>query len=61
MVIDGEVGLTVSGPAALSGLIDFLMVSGLSTWVETQREIDALIPPPSVTKRMMAHWLRNIV
>ncbi len=50
MLIDGEAALTVSGPAALTGLIDFLMVTGLSTWVETQEQIDALIPrrrPPS--------------
>jgi hypothetical protein len=61
MLIDGEAALTVSGPAALSGLIDFLMVSGLSTWVETQQQIDALIPPPSTLKRFTARWLRNII
>jgi hypothetical protein len=61
MLIDGEAALTVSGPAALSGLIDFIMVSGFSTWPETQAQIDALIPRPKVTKRLMARWLRNII
>jgi hypothetical protein len=59
MLFDGEAAVTVSGPAALTGMLDFVMVAGLSTWVERQEQIDALLPPPSGFKRLLARWGRS--
>ena len=59
MLFDGEAAVTVSGPAALTGMLDFIMVAGLSTWVERQEQIDALLPPPSGFKRLLARWGRS--
>lgn len=61
MLLDGEVLMTVSGPSALTGMLDFLTVAGLSRWVERQEEIDALIPPPSALHRLLARWARSLL
>jgi hypothetical protein len=61
MLIDGEAVITVSGAAALSGMQDFLGIVGLSTWAETQEQIDALIPPPSTWNSLWARWLHNLM
>ena len=61
MLLDGEVELTVSGPAALAGMFDFLTVSGMTTWIERQEQIEALLPPPSKFKRLLARWARSLL
>ncbi len=59
MLFDGEAAVTVSGPAALTGMLDFVMVAGMSTWIERQEQLDALLPPPSRFKRLLARWGRS--
>lgn len=61
MLLDGEVELTVAGPAALAGMLDFITISGMTTWVERQDQIDALLPPPSKLKRLLARWARSLL
>jgi hypothetical protein len=58
MLLDGEVALLVSGWTSLYGALDFLLLSGLVTWVEDQAEIDALIPPPTRLRRAVTRWIR---
>ncbi len=44
MLLDGEVEMTVSGPAALAGMFDVLTVAGMTTWIElpgTDRSVAA--------------------
>jgi hypothetical protein len=61
MLLDGEVELTVSGLAAQSGMLDFIVVCGLTTWVDSQAAIDALIAPPSAFQRLVARWGRSVL
>jgi hypothetical protein len=61
MLLDGEVTLTVSGVAAGSGMLDFIAVAGLTRWIERQEDLDALLPPPSSFKRLLARWGRNVI
>jgi phosphatidylserine/phosphatidylglycerophosphate/cardiolipin synthase-like enzyme len=58
MVMDGEVQITLGGWNSLAGLIDFLFIVGLCDWVETQEELDALLPPPSGMTRSMANFMK---
>jgi phosphatidylserine/phosphatidylglycerophosphate/cardiolipin synthase-like enzyme len=61
MLLDGEVAMTVSGQAATTGMLDFLTIAGLSTWVERQEDIDAKLPPPSGLHRLLARWARSLL
>ncbi len=58
MVMDGEVMVTVTGWEALSGLIDFLILPGLTEWIETQERLDELLPPPSGFNRKVANLIK---
>ena len=58
MVMDGEVQITLNGWNSLAGLIDFLFVVGLCEWVDTQEELDALLPPPGGMTRSMANFMK---
>lgn len=61
MLLDGEVALTVAGLGAQAGLVDFSLVCGLSTWVDRQSQIDALLPSPSAIQRLIARWGRSVL
>jgi phosphatidylserine/phosphatidylglycerophosphate/cardiolipin synthase-like enzyme len=58
MVMDGEVQITLGGWNSLAGLVDFLFIAGLCEWVDTQEELDALLPPPSGMTRSMANFMK---
>jgi len=58
MVMDGEVQITLVGWNSLAGLIDFLFIAGLCEWVDTQDELDALLPPPGGMTRSMANFIK---
>ncbi|MGE0812339.1 MAG: hypothetical protein AB7O28_00530 [Vicinamibacterales bacterium] len=61
MLLDGGVELTVSELGARSGLLDFAVVCGLTTWLDRQEQIDALLPPSSALHRRIARWGRSIL
>ncbi len=61
MLLDGEVALTVAGLGAQAGLVDFALVCGLSTWVDRQSQIDALLPSPTAFQRLIARWGRSVL
>jgi hypothetical protein len=58
MVMDGEVQIFVSGWQSLLGFLDFILLPGLSTWVDSTDELDALLPPPSGMTRKMAGFMK---
>jgi len=58
MVMDGEVMTTVTEWQTLAALIDFDILLGLTTWLDTQKELDALLPPPGGMTRSMANLLK---
>jgi hypothetical protein len=55
------VAILVSGWTSLYGALDFLLLTGLVTWVGDQAEIDALLPPPTRPRRILARWVRMIL
>ncbi len=58
MVMDGEVMVTVSGWNSITGLIDFLLLIGLSEWIDDQEQLDGLLPPPGGTTRKIANLMK---
>ena len=58
MVMDGEVQITMTGWGSLAGLIDFILIVGLTDWVDTLEELDALLPPPGGMTRTMANFMK---
>jgi phosphatidylserine/phosphatidylglycerophosphate/cardiolipin synthase-like enzyme len=58
MLLDGEVAMLVSNWTSLYGALDFLLLTGLVSWIETQAELDALLPPPSRVRGRIARWIR---
>jgi hypothetical protein len=58
MVMDGEVMVIVAGWDALPSLLDFLLLVGLSEWIESQEELDALLPPPGGMTRKIANLMK---
>jgi hypothetical protein len=50
---DGEVSLIVSGIQAAAGLVDLFYLMARSTWIDSERALDALVPPPSA----LASWI----
>jgi hypothetical protein len=58
MVMDGEVMVIVGGWDGLTGLMDFILLVGLSEWIESQEELDALLPPPGGMTRSIANLMK---
>jgi hypothetical protein len=58
MVMNGEVQVTLGGMQALVGMIDFLLLTGLCEWPDTQEELDALLPPPGGFTRRIASFIK---
>jgi hypothetical protein len=61
MALDGEAIAIVGGAWALQAYLDFLMLSGVTTWVEHPDELERLHPPFSWVKRWMGRRLRRIL
>jgi phosphatidylserine/phosphatidylglycerophosphate/cardiolipin synthase-like enzyme len=58
MAMDGEAALLVSNWTTLYAVPDFVLLTGLVTWVDDQAELDRLLPPPGAFKRWIARWIR---
>ena len=68
IIDDGEpvarrarVAVVLAGWKALAGLPDFLTIAGLSTWVESVEELEALFPGYDGLKRRLSRWIRIVV
>jgi hypothetical protein len=57
IVSDAETTLLVSGIPASAGLVDLYFLMARSTWIETQRELDVLVPPTSGFWRRLGRLL----
>lgn len=58
MVMDGEVQVTLAGWSTLAGVTDFVLLVRLCEWIDTQEELDALLPPPGWFNRGLGDWFR---
>jgi hypothetical protein len=61
MVLDGEAAVLVSGWTSLYAVPDFVLLTGLTTWPDTQGELDRLLPPPTPRQRAFAWWIRMLL
>jgi hypothetical protein len=61
LVLDGEVALVVAGWSALFGLPDFLVIAGLSEWIDDLDELEALFPSYRGIKRRISRMIRIAV
>ncbi len=60
-IMDGEVAFVVSSWAALHGLPDFIVLAGLSVWVESLEELEELFPRYEGIQRRLSRWIRIVV
>lgn len=58
MAMDGEAATLVSRWTSLYAFPDFVLITGLSAWPETQAELDRLMPPPDDRLRALLWWIR---
>jgi hypothetical protein len=61
MALDGEVAAVVAGWSALTGLPDFLVIVGLSEWIDDLDELEALFPSYTGIQRQVSHLIRMVV
>jgi hypothetical protein len=61
MVLDGEVALVVAGWSALNGLPDFLVIVGLSEWIDDLDELESLFPSYRGLQRRISRLIRIAV
>jgi phosphatidylserine/phosphatidylglycerophosphate/cardiolipin synthase-like enzyme len=60
MVTDGETAFVVANWPSVIPYLDLISLVGQSRWIETQAELDALIPPRGPVRVGMAHWFRLV-
>jgi len=60
MALDGEVLMTVSGPQSVAGLADFVLILGLSTWLDTPEELEEYLPAASNFFRRLSRWIQIV-
>jgi phosphatidylserine/phosphatidylglycerophosphate/cardiolipin synthase-like enzyme len=58
MTMDGEAAVLVTNWTSLYAVPDFVLLTGLVTWVDDQAELDRHLPPPSKLKRSIARWVK---
>jgi hypothetical protein len=58
MALDGEVLVIVAGLDAQAALADFVLLTGLTTWIDTPEQLDELLPAASGFKRRLSRWLK---
>lgn len=60
-VMDAEMNGFLSGSWALQGYVDMLLVAGLTSWPETQEEVNKLFPPFSEGQRRRGYLVRKAI
>jgi hypothetical protein len=59
-LLDGEVVVAVAAEDAVIGLADFMVVLGLSDWIENPEDLKNHFPPQSGIMKGLGHWARII-
>ncbi|MGW8265477.1 MAG: hypothetical protein ACWGSQ_03865 [Longimicrobiales bacterium] len=59
-MLDGEVVVAVAGRDAVIGLADFMVVLGLSEWIEDPEELNPHFPPQSGLMKGLGNWAHII-
>jgi phosphatidylserine/phosphatidylglycerophosphate/cardiolipin synthase-like enzyme len=61
MMLDGEAVLVVSGLSGAIGLFDMYSMMARSTWVETEAELNALLPSYDDWQRRLGRFMRFVL
>jgi hypothetical protein len=61
LALDGEVAVVAAKWKALNGLMDFITVVGLCTWVEDVETLEELFPGYDGLARRVSRWIRMMV
>jgi len=60
-LLDGEAVFVLSGMSAAVGLVDLYSLMARSTWIETEEELDKLIPPYKTWQRRLGRFARLVL
>ena len=60
-LLDGEAVFVLSGMSAAVGLIDLYSLMARSTWIETEEQLDQLIPPYKTWQRRLGRFARLVL
>ena len=61
MMTDGEVLQVTAGAWAMWAVADMWMLTGSTTWIESQEELDRLLPPYKQWQRRVGRWVRKVI
>jgi hypothetical protein len=61
MMTDGEVLQVTAGAWAVWAVADMWMLAGSTTWIETQEDLDRLLPPYKQWQRRIGRWVRKVI
>jgi hypothetical protein len=61
MMTDGEVLQVTAGPWAIWAVADMWALTGNTTWIESQEELDQLLPPYKQWQRRVGRWVRKVI
>jgi phosphatidylserine/phosphatidylglycerophosphate/cardiolipin synthase-like enzyme len=61
MMTDGEVLQVTAGAWAMWAVADMWMLTGATTWIESQEELDRLLPPYKQWQRRVGRWVRKVI
>lgn len=61
MALDGEVVVSVAGAWALQAYLDFVVLSGGTSWVRGVEDVEALLPEFTGLQRFFARWLYRVL
>jgi hypothetical protein len=61
MMTDGEALQVTAGPWAMWAVSDMWMLTGSITWLESQEELDHLLPPYKQWQRRASRWIRKVI
>ena len=61
MMTDGEVLQVTAGPWAMWAVADMWALTGNTTWIDSQEELDRLLPPYKQWQRRVGRWVRKVI
>jgi hypothetical protein len=61
MMTDGEVLQVTAGPWAMWAVADMWILTGSTTWIDSQEELDRLLPPYKQWQRRVGRWVRKVI
>ena len=61
MLMDGEVGLLISGKGSMMGFLDALILAGASRWLDDVETLDQYLPRYEGFKWKTSRWIKNML